>query len=173
MKSFNIQYTKQLLESYIKRSHLFEKCFSNNEYIQGFKYLPSTSQLSPEKLSLHLHFFFPGLLSSSTQVPSFWQSLSSLQRFLSNFMQKDKKHVSYKIDIIIIKYFHILSNCYKVISRDAIYFKNISQTMNTFKALSTYFVFDIDLPHSQVGSYTQNLLRHCYSKFLHFCIRCL
>ena len=87
--------------------HLFEKCFSNNEYIQGFKYLPSTSQLSPEKLSLHLHFFFPGLLSSSTQVPSFWQSLSSLQRFLSNFMQKDKKHVSYKIYIIIMKSFNI------------------------------------------------------------------
>ena len=30
MNSFNIQYTMQLLESYIKRSHLFQKCLSNN-----------------------------------------------------------------------------------------------------------------------------------------------
>ena len=90
MKSFNIQYTKQLLESYIKRSHLFEKCFSNNEYIQGFKYLPFVSQLGPEKPSLHLHLLSPA--PSGSQVPpGGLQSFTLVQTAWSNIMPKDKK----------------------------------------------------------------------------------
>ena len=64
MNSFNIQYTMQLLESYIKRSHFFQKHLSNNEYIQGSKYLPYVSHFPPEKPVAHLH-------APSVQVPPF------------------------------------------------------------------------------------------------------
>ena len=64
MNLVNIQYTKELLEIYIKRSNFFQKRLSNNEYFQGSKYLPDVSHFSPEKPGLHEH-------APSVQVPPF------------------------------------------------------------------------------------------------------
>ena len=82
MNSFNIQYIKQMLKSYIKRSHFFQKRLSINEYILGSKYLPGISHLGPLKPGLQSH-------APSVQVPPFLHGFG-LHGSLEN-LSNDKK----------------------------------------------------------------------------------
>ena len=82
---------------------------------------------------------------------------------------KAEKHVTYKIYKVIMNSFNIqyAMQLLESFIKRSHFFKNISRTMNTFKALSTYRMFDrmfdTCLPRSQLRTYT---LHRC--KFLHF-----
>ena len=78
---------------------------------------------------------------------------------------KAEKHVTYKIYKVIINLFNIQYTIQLLESyvKRSHFFKNISQKMNTFKALSTYRMFHTSLPRSQLRTYT---FHRC--KFLHF-----
>ena len=80
---------------------------------------------------------------------------------------KKEQHVSYKIYKVIMNSFNIQYTMQLLESyiKRSHFFKNISQKMNTFKALSTYHMFHTSLPRSQLRTYT---LHRC--KFLHFCM---
>ena len=157
MNSFNIQYTMQLLESFMKRSHFFKNI---SQKMNTFKALSTYRMFhtSLPRSQLRTYTFH------RCKFLHFRMGLAhkGLHRISCT---KAEKHVSYKIYKVIMNLFNIQYTIQLLESyiKRSHFFKNISQKMNTFKALSTYRMFHTSLPRSQLRTYT---FHRC--KFLHF-----